>query len=51
MYWRSSQLRLVDVEDEGVLLDVDMREGYERLLKRKLRDGGINLGHDANRLG
>ena len=46
-----SRLRLVDVEDEGVLLDVDTREGYEHLLKRELRDGGINLGHDANRLG
>ena len=27
-----SQMRLVDVEDEGVLLDVDTREGYERVL-------------------
>ena len=27
-----SQLRLVDVEDEGVLLDVDTRETYERVL-------------------
>ena len=26
------RLRLVDVEDEGVLLDVDTREGYERAL-------------------
>ncbi len=48
---RGSRLRLVDVEDEGVLLDVDTRAAYERLLKRKLRDGGVNRGHDANRLG
>lgn len=45
-----SRLRLVEVEDAGVLLDVDTRAGYERLVKRKLRDGGINLGHDVNRL-
>ncbi len=45
------RLRLVDVEDVGVLLDVDTREGYERLFKRELRDGGVNLGHDADRLG
>ena len=48
---RGSRLRLVDVEDEGVLLDVDTREAYERLLKRELRDGGVNRGHDTNRLG
>ena len=45
------RLRLVDVDDEGVLVDVDTREAYERLLQRELRDGGVNLGHDANRLG
>ena len=27
-----SQMRLVDVEDEGVLLDVDTREAYERVM-------------------
>ena len=48
---RDSRLRLVDVEDEGVLVDVDTRAGYEHLLKRKLRDGSVNLGHNANRLG
>ncbi len=48
---RGARLRLLAVEDEGVLLDVDTRAAYERLLKRKLRDGGVNLGHDANRLG
>ena len=48
---RGSRLRLVDVEDEGVLLDVDTREAYERLLKRELRDGGVNRGHGTNRLG
>ena len=45
-----SRLRLVNVEDEGVLLDVDTREAYERLFYRELRDGGVNLGHDADRL-
>ena len=30
-----SRLRLVDVADEGVLLDVDTRAGYERLLGRE----------------
>lgn len=45
------RLRLVDVADEGVLLDVDTRAAYERLLKRELRDGGVNRGHEANRLG
>ena len=46
-----SRLRLVDVADGGVLVDVDTRESYERLFKRKLRDGGVNRGHDADRLG
>lgn len=32
------RLRLVDVDDEGVLLDLDTRERYERLLKREPRD-------------
>ena len=31
---RGSRLRLVDVEDEGVLLDVDTRETYERVMER-----------------
>ncbi len=31
---RGSRLRLVDVADEGVLLDVDTRAGYERALGR-----------------
>lgn len=48
---RGARLRLVDVEDEGVLLDLDTRAVYERLLNRELRDGGVNRGHDANRLG
>lgn len=48
---KGSRLRLVDVEDEGVLVDVDTRVAYERLLKRELRNSGVNLGHDANRLG
>ena len=29
---RDSQLRTLDVEDEGVLLDIDTRETYERVL-------------------
>lgn len=48
---RGARLRLLDVEDAGVLVDVDTRAAYERLLKRELRDGGVNRGHDANRLG
>ncbi|MDE2747329.1 MAG: nucleotidyltransferase family protein [Chloroflexota bacterium] len=32
------RLRLVDVEDEGVLLDVDTRERYERVLGSGARD-------------
>ncbi len=48
---RGARLRLLDVEDAGVLLDVDTRAVYERLVKRELRDGRINRGHDANRLG
>jgi len=31
---RGTQLRLVDVENEGVVLDVDTRETYERILSR-----------------
>ena len=30
---RASRLRLVDVDDAGVLLDVDTREAYERALR------------------
>ncbi len=32
---RGARLRLVDVSDEGVLLDVDTREAYERALGRR----------------
>jgi len=30
-----SRLRLVDVDDEGVLLDIDTREAYERVMKSR----------------
>ena len=29
---KDSRLRLVDVDDAGVLLDIDTREGYERVM-------------------
>ncbi len=41
----AGQIRFVDVADEGVLLDIDTRSDYERLVRRS-RKGGLNAGYD-----
>ena len=43
-----SQLRLVDVADEGVLLDVDTRAGYERALRHPPRSPQSIGGKDCS---